>query len=443
MFLSLLMLLGTASAAAPVFPYAYQEVTLRNGLTLVMVPRPGTGLVAYNTLVRAGARNEVEPGRSGFAHFFEHMMFRGTPSVSAEQYAQVIRQHGASNNAYTDDDLTLFTTAGRAEGLPDFIRLEADRFQNLRYARDGFETEAAAVLGEYLKEKSSPGPALWEALRRTAFTRHSYRHPVIGFEDDIRAMPRAYEYGKSFFRNYYTPDNCVVIIVGDFDPAAARALVEREYGPWKGRAVLPRTEREPPQHEERRVLVQWAQPARPRALWAWHVPAATPATLAESATAGVVADLVFGPTSPLYQDLVLHRQWCNNLYALYQEHRDPNLLVLSLLLRDAARADDVEAAVEAELRRVTEEGVPEARLQAVKSHARYALLASLEKEEVIADTLANEIHLTGKLRSMEERFAARAAVSVEDVRSFVGRYLVTQNRTVATLQPPAAAAEEP
>ena len=279
----------TAPAGAQkAFPYSVEKFTLKNGLQVVLVPRPGTGLLAYYTLVRVGSRNEVEPGRSGYAHFFEHMMFRGTDKYPQDKYEGVIKKYGANNNAYTDDDQTVYTIFGRADGLEKFVEIEADRFQNLKYSKAAFETESKAVLGEYLKAKSNPDSKLYEETCNNAFSRHSYKHTTIGFEADIRAMPKGFDYSLGFFKNYYTPDNSTVIIVGDFEPARARKLIEAGYGGWKGKAVLPKTVREPAQTAEKRVELPWDKPAKTKIMMAWH----TPESSSKNVKDVVVADLV-------------------------------------------------------------------------------------------------------------------------------------------------------
>ncbi|MEW5851795.1 MAG: pitrilysin family protein [Myxococcota bacterium] len=429
---------GTPPAPPPagVFPYPHTIATLKNGLQVVMVPRRGSGLLAYYTLVRVGSRNEVEPGRSGYAHFFEHMMFRGTEKYPQDKYEDVIKRYGANNNAYTDDDLTVYTIFGRAEGLEKFVEIEADRFQNLKYSRAAYETEAKAILGEYNKSRSDPDEKMYEELCNAAFTRHTYKHTTIGFEADIRSMPQGYDYSLGFFRKYYSPDNTTVILVGDFAPERARALIESAYGGWRGRAVEPKTAREPPQRAERKVELPWDRPAQPKMMMGWHTPEATPRTARERAVASLLQELVFGSTSPLYQDLVLDKQISDELDAWSPDRREPHLFVVTASARDPARLPEILAAIDAELSRVAAHGVDEKRLAAVKSRERYAFLSSLERDSAVADTLANILGITGNLQWLDQQFTALDAVTNDDIKAFVARYLVPANRTLVTLRVP-------
>src|SRR5262245_10131796 len=150
----LTLLVGISAAMSSdtkIFPYRYSIDDLPNGLRVVTVPTGFPNLVAFWVIVQAGSRNEVEPGKSGFAHFFEHMMFRGTENYSKEQYDQLLKAAGADSNAFTSDDFTAYHTTVSKEDLELVFKLEADRFQHLRYSEEDFRTEAKAVLGEYNK----------------------------------------------------------------------------------------------------------------------------------------------------------------------------------------------------------------------------------------------------------------------------------------------------
>src|SRR5687768_1428638 len=148
------------SAVTPIIPFPTETRTLPNGLTVIVVPMPSDGLAAYWTIVRTGSRDEYEPGRTGFAHFFEHMMFRGTERFPSDVYNRIITTIGADANAYTTDDHTAYHLAMAAEDLERVMEIESDRFQNLSYAEGAFQTEAGAVYGEYRKSRTEPEFAL-------------------------------------------------------------------------------------------------------------------------------------------------------------------------------------------------------------------------------------------------------------------------------------------
>ena len=221
------------------FPYKYQTETLANGLKIIMIPMESPGLVAYYSIVRTGSRDEVEKGKSGFAHFFEHMMFRGTKKYPGPVYDSIVTSIGAKANAYTTDDYTAFHLVFAKEDMEKVIEIESDRFQNLYYEKPAFQTEAGAVYGEYRKSITSPYALLSEKMQDLAYDVHTYKHTTIGFEADIKAMPEAYDYSRSFFHRFYRPDNVVIIIVGDFDPKATMQLVTKYSGGCVAAAVRP------------------------------------------------------------------------------------------------------------------------------------------------------------------------------------------------------------
>src|SRR5258706_11893118 len=170
-----------ATAIKAVFPYAVERHTLPNGLRVLLVPMPADGLVSYWSVVRTGSRDEVEPGVTGFAHFFEHMMFRGTEKNPGPVYESIVNGMGADANAFTSDDLTCYHLSISKSDLSKVIEIEADRFQNLKYDPQQFKTESGSVYGEYRKGRSIPFEVLEEATRAAAFDVHAYKRPTIGY----------------------------------------------------------------------------------------------------------------------------------------------------------------------------------------------------------------------------------------------------------------------
>src|SRR5262245_24467147 len=246
-----------APGGSRVFPFPFHQRFLANGLQVVVVPFDSPGLAAHWVIVRVGSRNEIEPGLSGFAHFFEHMMFRGTPRYPEDRYHAALKRLGADSNAFTSDDLTAYHTLAAAESLPEIMDLESDRFMNLRYGLEAFQKEARAVLGEYNKNFSFPEVMIDEKLFETAFQVHPYQHTTMGFLRDIEEMPNQYDYSLSFYDRYYRPEHCILLIVGDVEAEEVFGLAEKHYGPWKRGATTIHIPQEPPQAGERRVRLSW------------------------------------------------------------------------------------------------------------------------------------------------------------------------------------------
>jgi len=434
------LLAALAAAAAPAapaadtakaFPFPVEVHSLPNGLRVVFIQYDAPGLVAYYTLMRVGSRNEVEKGRSGYAHFFEHMMFRGTKQHSAEDYNATVTRLGLNTNAFTSEDMTVYHLYGPAKALPTIIEYEADRFQNLYYDEPAFRTEAGAILGEYTKSASNPEQKMFEKMMETAFTRHTYAHTVIGYLKDIQNMPAGFEYSREFFRRYYTPDNATIFIAGDFDGPATLALLQKAYGGWKGRMEGMPIPREPKQRQSRRGQVDWDKPTLPRIWITWHTPGAD--NIRAAAVQNLLNAYLFGPTSPLYQGLVLGKQLVDSMDATYGDHRDPNLFGVLMRVKDPKNLRAVEFAVLREIRKLASGGVDARRLEAVRSNLRYSNIMGLDKADSAAVVLAVNTALTGDVNYLNKEFEALAQIQPRDLQDFAKGYFIDLNRTTVTL----------
>ncbi len=433
LLLSLALLALTGPAQAQVLPFTPTTTRLDNGLTVVTVPTAHPGLVMFYTVVRVGARDEVEAGRSGYAHFFEHMMFRGTPTISADEFGATLAKHGADNNAYTTRDYTAYFTVGPRGALPDIVRMEADRFQHLAYSEQVFRTEAGAVLGEYNKAYGSAEMKLYEAMLGTAFTTHTYRHSTIGFEADIKAMPEGFAYAQAFFKRFYTPDNCTLVVVGDVTHADVMALVTPAYGEWQGTRDQPVVPDEPAQTERRTVALSWPSPTPAHLAVSWKVPGFRTDTR-DAAAIEVTAALLFGETSPLYRTLVLEDQRALSMSHTGGWHKAaPHLLTVQLKHATPADRDALVQAIEAAVAEVAAGKVDPARLAATRDHLRYAQLLGLQAVTDVGNLLAETIGITGDPNAAEAHLAQIAAVTAEDVVRVAATFMTPARETVASV----------
>jgi zinc protease len=426
---------------------------LPNGLTVMSIPWDSPGIVAYYTLVRVGSRDEVEPGKSGYAHLFEHMMFRGTERFPEAAYEAKIQSFGADNNAYTTQDFTLYTATLPSGVLSEIVEIEADRFQRLAYDEEQYRTETGAVLGEYNKNASNPFLKMWETLSEMGFSRHTYGHTTMGYLRDIQAMPENLRYSQQFFRRYYTPDNCTVIVAGDVDHDRLMTLARQHYGSWRGRRFSNRVPREPEPRAGARRDLTWEGSTPPRMFVAYRAPsfdaggrnpAERTAAIRETAALQVVHGLAFDASSPLYQRLVVDEQKVLELASWAGEFsRDPHFFMATVTLKPGEAFDPVLDAIQSELAKIGRGEVPAERIDAVKSHVRYALLTNVETPGQIADLVAQFLAVGGDLGAMDAYLEALAAVTPEDVARAASRYLGAERRFVVTLapgSPPATAA---
>lgn len=418
--------------AKDVFPFAVTTRTLDNGLSVVMVPFDSPGIATYYTIVRAGSRNEPEPGKSGFAHFFEHMMFRGTDRYSSEAFNAVYRKLGSDPNAYTSDDVTVYTTLVPKDGLEKTIDVESDRFMNLKYSESDFKQESKAVLGEYNKNNSDPENRLYEKVRATAYTTHTYRHTTMGFIEDIQNMPNQFEYSREFFHRYYTPGNCVVLIVGDFDIEATYKLIQKYYGPWKSPNNPAPVPAEPEQTAARSAKISWDNATLPYVCVSFKMPAFDTKTK-DSAALDLLASLMFDETSPLYQELVIRDQKVEELSVYTPFRRDPGLFMVFAKVKDPAQLDAVRERIYQTAEDAAKTPVDAKRLADVKSNVKYSFAMSLNTAARVAGTLVQFVGLTGDPAAINEMYRRYDEVKPADLTRVAGTYLTRARSTEVTL----------
>ncbi|HET6204848.1 MAG TPA: pitrilysin family protein [Planctomycetota bacterium] len=415
-----------------VFPYAIHRETLENGLRAIVIPMPSEGLVAYWSVVRTGSRDEVEEGCSGFAHFFEHLMFRGTEKHPAGDYDRILASMGADANAFTSDDVTAYHLSFSKEDLPQVVELESDRFQNLKYAEDLFRTEAGAVYGEYRKNRTDPEEVLEEAVRAAAFERHTYRHTTIGFEADIQKMPERYAYSKGFFTRFYRPENVVLLVAGDVEPAATFALLRKAFGGWKRGYESPSVPEEPPPKAAKRIVVPFEGKTLPVLALAFRGERFLPGDRAMVA-GDILGDLAFGETSPVYRRLVLEEQRLDSLSTEFRFQRDPGLWWVRARVKDLADVPAVERELWGAAEELRRAPVSRDRLDAVRSRSKYGFLSSLTTPGRVCGQLALFAAITGDVAAVEEYFATLEKVEPEDVRRAAERSLDPQRCTASLL----------
>lgn len=429
----------SATLAPPVFPLTVDK--LDNGLTVVTVPTGPSGTVAFFTLVMAGSRDEVESGKSGYAHLFEHLMFRGTKNIPAADYEKKMQALGSDNNAFTTDDFTLYVPLIPKDSLADLIPIEADRFMHLDVAANAYKDETGAVLGEYNKDFSNPYWAMDEAMREVAFTKHTYGHTTIGFKRDVEAMPLNQAYSKTFFSRFYTPDDCVVFVVGDVDRGKVLDLVRANYASWQGKRATTATIPEPDQTAPRTRALSWKSPTMPRVQVGYKIPNAT--QIEDVAAIAVLSTLVFGEPSELYQRLVVKEQKLISLGADPDDaiHKDAALLRVDAKIKPgAATFDEISTAIQTAIDSVARGEAKPADVEAARSHLQNGMLLGLQTPGSIAERLAFMMATTGDVHGLDRYMDQLSKVTAADVARVAKTFLVAARRTTITLSPPLPAA---
>ncbi|MEJ2083910.1 MAG: pitrilysin family protein, partial [Acidobacteriota bacterium] len=371
--------LAVPAQATDIFPYPYHKLELDNGFKAYLIHAGAPGQIAYVTVVRTGSREEWEPGRTGYAHFFEHMMFRGTKKYP--HYDTVLTSIGADNNAFTSNDMTVFYSVASSDSL------------------------------EKLK------------VHDTAFDRHTYKHLTIGLEADVRAMPEGYEYSRKFFQHYYRPENCVLLLVGDFDENRAEQLVRKYYASWKPGYVAPTIQPEPEQTAPREASVEFPGSSLPMLSINYKGPAWS-ATDREAVASQLLGELAFGENSAIYRKLVLNEQKVQNMSADFDLQRDPGLLAVTSMVPNPKDLQYVQDEVEKTAALYREQLCDEQKLEDTKKALRYGFLMNLETAQGIAFSLVGIVVPTGGIEAVNDYYATLESVTPQDVKAAADRYLV-------------------
>ncbi len=415
-----------------IFDLPYEMRDLDNGLRVIVVPTGYPDIVSIQMPVQTGSRNEVEPGKSGFAHFFEHMMFRGTETYPAEQYNKLLQNAGADQNAYTTDDFTNYHVTFTKADLETILELEADRFVNLKYTEEQFRTEAQAVKGEYLKNYSNPIQKLIERSRALSFKEHTYRHTTMGFFEDIEDMPNQIEYSYKFFDRWYRPEKAVMIIAGDVEPAATFALVEKYFSNWERGNYDVQIPTEPPPQGRVYEHIQWEAPTQPWLLFSFRGPAFVP-TAADMPALDVISELYFSESSDLYQKLVVQEQTVDQLFAYFPNRKDPNQLVVAARLSDGQAGVAVREAILDTLAVAQTRQVDAARLSATKSRLKYAFTSGMDNTASIASILARFVQHERTPETINELYRSYDALTPPVLREITAQYFTDTSQVLVTL----------
>ncbi len=439
---SLVLALATSSissgqppraATADVLPFKATELVLANGLKVIIVPTGFPNLVSVQIPVQTGSRNEVEPGKSGFAHFFEHLMFRGTPTTPPERYREIMGKAGARDNASTSDDYTHYYSTFAKEHLEQVIALYADMFQHLAYAEADFKTEAQAILGEYNKNSANPIQKLIEAQRERYYQAHTYKHTTMGFIRDIENMPKEYAYSKLFFERWYRPQNTALVIAGDVTPEQVRPLVDKYWGGWKAGTGAPAPiPQEPAPKGPMYVHVPWASDTLPIVSVAFPSPAFVE-TSKDSAAIDILAALYFGSTSELYKKLVVAEQKVDALDVDVPANVDASLFTVLARVKDPADAVYVRDQILATIATARSAMSPAERLADAKSYNRYAFARTLDSTERIATVVAAYASYRRSFDTVNAYFRTLDSLTPADLQAAARKYFTDAGMIVTTL----------
>jgi len=421
---------ATAATRPPKFNYTM--TTLPNGLKVVFLEDHSTPIVHAEIWYHVGSKNE-KPGRTGFAHLFEHMMFKGSKNVEPEGHPSWISSIGGQSNAFTTEDATVFWQTTPAQYLPLVLWLEADRMASLRIDEAVFKTEREVVKEERrMRIDNQPYGRLNEIIYDAAFAVHPYKHPTIGSMKDLEAA--SITDVRDFFRTYYVPENATLVLVGDFDTKEATSLVAQYLGRVaKSDRPVPRDiPKEPPQTKERRITLEESWPL-PAVVVAHHItfdgdPDSYPLHIASK----VLSD---GQSSRIYRKLVYEKQLALAAFGGGNIIEDPNLFYAVAIVQPGKTTEETINALIAELDRLRNEPISAAELQQAKNQFARDYIFSRESNKDKAQQLGHAAVIHSDVKTADGEFDIFMNMTAGDVQRVARKYFTPDNRLVMTIMP--------
>ena len=433
----LLLWLAAAAAARAVSEVrpprlTYTVSTLPNGLRIILHEDHSTPVVNVQVWYHVGSKNE-RPGRTGFAHLFEHLMFKGSKNVQPERHAALVSGVGGQANAYTTEDVTVFWETVPSQFLPMVLWLEADRMASLRIERDVFEREREVVKEERrMRVENQPYGRLSEIVNGYAFTVHPYKHPTIGSMADLEAA--SVEDVRQFYRTYYVPANATIVIAGDIDGGAAE-LAKKYFGriPGPERPAPRDVPMEPPQKSPRRLTIEENWPL-PVVVVAYHAtsdghPDSYPLQMASK----ILSD---GQASRIYRNLVYETGIALSAAGVGNLSEHPGLFYAFAVVQPGHTVDEAELALVKELDRLRTEPVSERELARAKTQFTRDYVLGRETVQQKASVLAHASVLhNNDVGSADGEYDLFQRVTAADIQRVAQAYFAPGTRLVITVTP--------
>ena len=410
----------------------YQLTTLPNGLRVILSEDHSTPIVHVSITYHVGSKNE-RPGRSGFAHMFEHMMFKGSKNVEPEMHTAMIAGVGGRSNAYTTEDETVFWETLPAHYIPLALWLEADRMATLRVDEDVFKREREVVKEERrMRIDNQPYGALNGIIYSHAFTTHPYKNETIGSMADLEAA--SIQDVRDFHETFYVPENATLTVVGDFDTPQALQLVTDYFGKVpRAKQRVPRDiPKEPPQTHEKRAVVEEAWPL-PAVVVAYHVTYdGHPDSYPLHITSKILSD---GQSARITRDLIYDKRLCLSAFGRGNITEDPNLFYAVCIVQPGVDPAAAEKALIAEFDRLKTEGVTARELERAKNQFARDYIVGRESNEDKALHLSHAAVIHNDITTADGEFDIFMHTTLADVQRVARTYFTDANRLVLHIVP--------
>ncbi len=436
------LVLGAVSFSAKAAVFSPQSFTLANGMQVVVVTNRRAPVVAHMVWYRVGAADDP-PGRSGIAHFFEHLMFKGTDTVPPGEFSKFVARNGGTDNAFTSHDYTAYFQKVARDRLELVMRIEADRMRNLTLTDAEVLPERDVVLEERLsRTDNDPGSQLYEAARAALFLNHPYRIPIIGWKHEIEKLTT--DDALAFYRRYYAPNNAILIVAGDVTLAELKPLAEKYYGVLKpGPAIVRERIREPPHLAPRRVELTSKRVGQPSWSRTYLAPSYAGAEGNEAYALQVLAHLLgSGTTTRLYRALVVEQGIAVSAGAWYSpDGLDYGTFGLSVSPRPGKDLAAASTALMAEIARLLKDGVTEAEVATAKKRMSARAIYARDSLSAAPNIIGRALTTGRRIEDVESWPERIRAVTRAEVEAAARKVLVDTGSVTSILRPAPRAKE--
>ena len=430
-----LMATQLARAEEPKLPRVeFTDQKLENGLRVIIAVDRTAPVYGISVTYNVGSRNE-RPGRTGFAHLFEHMMFEGSENVGKGEHFILVFNNGGNMNGTTNEDRTNYFEELPKNQLELGLYLESDRMRSLAVNQSNLDNQRNAVQEERrLSEDNQPYGHAYLDIDNLSYDNFAYKHSTIGEMTDLNAA--SVDDVKGFFRTYYAPNNAVLTLVGDLDPAGTLEKVKKYFGNIPSQPAPPHVDMtEPPHYGERRETIHDPLARTPLVLMGYHIPPGnTPENEAMHVLANVLAQ---GESSRLYQRIVKEKQFATQVYAQADERRGPSMLYLYAFLRPGVKPADCEAAIRDEISAVQKDGITAEEIEKSRLQFLRSQIQTRQSDLYTAMRIgqyAVYFNDPDLINTIVDKFDA---VTPEQVKEAAQKYLVPEQLAVVTDLPAA------
>ncbi|HXI24787.1 MAG TPA: pitrilysin family protein [Pyrinomonadaceae bacterium] len=421
-------LAAVAPAQTKMPQMVFRDRTLKNGLRVLSVVDKSSPTVAINVWYHVGSKDDPDQ-RSGFAHLFEHIMFKSTKNMKAEMMDRLTEDVGGQNNAFTQDDVTVYYETVPSNYLETLLWAEAERLASLTVDDENFKSERAVVQEEFRQSVLAPPTGrLFYALDQKSFTAHPYKRPTIGSIEDLDAATVADVI--KFHNTYYRPDNATLIIVGDFDPKQLDAWVDKYFAAIpKPSLALPRVQVKEPERTGEKRIMEYAPNVPLKGVAFTYL---VPPERSEDADALEMAAAVLsrGRSSRLYQSLVYEQQIAASASARADLREDAGLFQVLSFVANGKKPEDVEASLKAEIKKLQDAPVSAAELEKAKNQLVTNELRNRETALGKSQTLGDAAVLLGDPNRVNTDLPKLLAVTAADIQRVAKKYFTDTNRYV-------------